>query len=116
MKVTQIREVTFDNFYLNTKATFKGCKIPKREADYTSLNQYDEVSSEYWYGEDKKGKFVIRVSDHWVTIYGFGKNEKEQDCDRIASCSWNIKTNTQDKGYNIFFAGKAYLSDFSIKE
>ena len=54
------RTFTFDNFYKDTKAVFEGTERPERKPDYTSYS-----GSEYWYGEDKGGKYVVRGSDHW---------------------------------------------------
>lgn len=54
------RIFTFDNFYKDTKAVFEGTERPKGKPDYTSYS-----GSEYWYGEDKGGKYVVRGSDHW---------------------------------------------------
>ena len=54
------RTFTFDNFYKDTKAVFEGTERPKGKPDYTSYS-----GSEYWYGEDKGGKNVVRGSDHW---------------------------------------------------
>ena len=54
------RTFTFDNFYKDTKAVFEGTERPKGKPNYTSYS-----GSEYWYGEDKGGKYVVRGSDHW---------------------------------------------------
>ena len=54
------RTFTFDNFYKDTKAVFEGTERPKGKPDYISYS-----GSEYWYGEDKGGKYVVRGSDHW---------------------------------------------------
>ena len=54
------RTFTFDNFYKDTKAVFEGTERPKGKPDYTSYS-----GSEYWYGEDNGGKYVVRGSDHW---------------------------------------------------
>ena len=54
------RTFTFDNFYKDTKAVFEGTERPEGKPDYTSYS-----GSEYWYGEDKGGKYVVRGSDHW---------------------------------------------------
>ena len=54
------RTFTFDNFYKDTKAVFEGTERPKGKPDYTSYS-----GSEYWYGEDIGGKYVVRGSDHW---------------------------------------------------
>lgn len=61
-----------DNFYAGTKATFKGCKVPRVEPDYISYSSSGRVSSRYWYTKDG----VIRASDHW-SLYRYlndGKN------------------------------------------
>mgnify|MGYP000238767366 CR=1 FL=1 len=118
MNLNVIKEkITFKNFFISTKVVFKGCKIPKRKPDFISMSNYggyESISSMYWYGKDKKGAFVIRVSDHWVMKYSFTQ-EKEQHLKHIRSCIWNIKTNQESKnkkGYEIKIAGKAYLKDF----
>ena len=54
------RTFTFDNFYKDTKAVFEGTERPEGKPDYTSYS-----GSEYWYGEDNGGKYVVRGSDHW---------------------------------------------------
>jgi len=100
-------EYNKDNFFLGTKAKFKGCKIPKRAPDYISYNQWGTVSSSYYYGSDKNGAYVIRVSDHWSKLYNFN-NDTTRGCNNIASCVWVLKTN--NIGYKR--AGKCYFSDF----
>jgi hypothetical protein len=120
--------ITHDNFHISTKATFKSCKKPKRTADFISRSRvwFEDgkgscfVSSCYWYGEDNKGKFVIRYSDHWG---------------QVASCNWEIDcreekeflfSHRNNKTYHIVkqrinaselyvksIAGKCYLRDFS---
>ncbi|MDP3836841.1 MAG: hypothetical protein Q8Q67_01955 [bacterium] len=106
-------EINQDNFYLGTKCRFKGCKKPKRKADYTSYNRDQEISSEYWYGEDKNGKYVIRCSKHWSRTNSIGEL---LCCGKIASCYWWLITNCK-KSYEYgiferFFCGKAYFSNF----
>ena len=54
------RTFTFDNFYKDTKAVFEGTERPEGKPDYTSYS-----GSEYWYGKDNGGKYVVRGSDHW---------------------------------------------------
>ena len=101
--------ITLNNFYLKTFATFKGCKMPKREADYISYSTYTgEVSSKYWYGKNSKGFYIIRVSDHWTNYKGFNKDKQEKGCGNIGSCYWKLKTNSNENNK----AGKAYLKDF----
>ena len=38
---------------------------PQGEPDYVSRNREGGVSSQYWYGEDEGGEYIIRKSDHW---------------------------------------------------
>ena len=111
--------ITFNNFFVNTEAFFKGCKRPKRKPDFISKTHYGEISSEYWYGENKKGKFVIRSSDHWVFFKKFDRNKRIVDCPSIASCQWHLKStlnlNANDKytsNYKNVLSGKCYLKDF----
>ena len=42
------------------RKSFYICSIPKRDAD-----QVSNSGSQYWYGEDKKGHYTIRFSDHF---------------------------------------------------
>ncbi|MDR3188432.1 MAG: hypothetical protein LBT94_04510 [Prevotellaceae bacterium] len=62
--------ITYNNFNVATRGVFKACKAPKRKPDFISWsNRYDKhKSSMYWRGEDKKGKYVIRQSQHWSDI------------------------------------------------
>lgn len=84
-------EVTFDNFFLNTSAIFTHTnEVPKATPDFVSKS-----GSRYWYGEDERGKYVIRQSDHWSvdmrdedTIEKFNDNPREYN--NIASCFWGI--------------------------
>lgn len=53
--------------------------------DYLRVYYEDKrlgISSRYWYGEDSKGKYVIRESDHW------GK---------VASCNWRATKDLKNK-------------------
>ena len=65
------RTFTFDNFYKDTKAVFEGTERPKGKPDYTSYS-----GSEYWYGEDKGGKYVARGSDHWSGEFKVNDGER----------------------------------------
>ncbi len=84
-------EVTYDNFFDGTSAIFKPItKIPTSKADYTSRS-----GSRYWYGEDKRGKYVIRRSDHWSADVRSKEDAeafvtKPDDFTNIASCYWAI--------------------------
>lgn len=64
--------IDYSNFFHNTRGSWKACKKPKRSSDFISYNKHllknfgeKVISSEYWYGEDKKGEYVIRSSQHW---------------------------------------------------
>ena len=104
--------VTFDNYFMHTCATFKGCKTPRRKPDYISYSSYNGcMSSRYWYGRDKKaGEYVIRDSDHWVKIKDFTNKKIKWQCASIASCRWSLKSTETEVGK--FTAGKCYLKDF----
>ena len=54
------------------------------------------ISSRYWYGEDSRGKYIIRESDHW------GK---------VASCHWYKKYDTINKKENALICAKIYLNE-----
>lgn len=104
--------ITFDNFFIGTTGIFKGCKTPKRKPDFVSMGKRGTVSSTYWYGEDSKGPYVIRNSDHWVLLKKIGSNKIYSQCDSIASCTWHIKTTQPLDGC---ISGKCYLKDFTKK-
>lgn len=120
--------ITFSNYFEASIATFKGCKMPKREPDYISISKWSgNISSVYWYGKDKKGDYVIRLSDHWITIKSFANSRKIIGCESIASCFWRLKAKPRTApqnyvfakmwgkviyNFNSFLAGKAYLHDF----
>lgn len=109
---------TKNNFYSNSYAIFKVCKTPKREPDFIS-----ESGSMYWYGSNKKGEYVIRLSNHWSAI------NNNIGCKSISSCWFNIigqfDASTSDsvlngryvrKRNNQTITGKAYFSDFRRRE
>lgn len=101
--------ICVNNYFRQTMATFKGCKTPKRKPDYISYDkQSDSVSSNYWYGTDKRGDYVIRESNHWSNYKGFDNNHPVKGCGMVASCKWMIKTNNNSR----CIAGKAYFTDF----
>lgn len=68
----------------------------------------NKVSSAYWYGENSKGAYVIRLSDHWSDYKDFDNQNKTEGCGNIVDCNWSIKTNNHKK----LKAGKAYFKDF----
>lgn len=50
---------------------FKKCNAPKRKPDSVSRYQFQGetlVSSVYWYGYDKRGRYMIRMSGHWGNV------------------------------------------------
>ncbi|MBR4029355.1 MAG: hypothetical protein IKJ08_07200 [Alistipes sp.] len=121
---TPKREITYDNFYERTGAVFSQVERPNREPDYISQRtmQPDKVSSEYWYGEDEGGKYVVRGSDHWSTvakrpetvetIYKSYVNRKYVPSHNplIGSCWWGLVAT--DSSQPILY-GKAYLNDIN---
>lgn len=115
--------ITYENFFMNTQVIFKGCKTPKRKPDfeskkgsfdYTMFKTYEHISSQYWYGEDKKGLYVIRESNHWSFRRNFLKKKQVFECN-VSSCQWHIKSKNA-LGEPFFckdrIAGKAYLKNF----
>ena len=119
------------NFFKETYCMFKACKEPKRKPDYISYiktyyDHYEElyiqleekdwiISSKYWYGKDKNGKYVIRSSGHW------SKRNNVLEVEAIRTCYWELYSpRTKQKCIknirtNEFYAGKAYLSWFKIR-
>lgn len=97
---------TRSNFMHGTYAVFKGCEKPARPADYVS-----ESGSQYWYGENNRGKWVIRYSDHWSGEDSAYTRSYGYSCRNIASCYWPLKSTKLRTG-GIFSAGKAFFKDF----
>src|SRR5574343_540758 len=113
--------VTFKDFHLSTSVVFKACKLPKnkngeftiagKKPDYISKNRDGEPSSYYWYGEDSKGKYVIRYSNHWAKIKNVHCNKNYTiACTMVGSCNWRILLGRDTTSY--WIAGKAYLTKF----
>lgn len=90
-------EVTYDNFMNGTSAIFEQMvEMPARKADYISRS-----GSRYWYGEDERGKYVIRSSDHWSDVVRDEEeakafNAKPDDYNNIASCYWALYSKPQE--------------------
>jgi hypothetical protein len=114
--------ITIFNYFIHTKGSFKACKRPLRKPNYISYsrgyydyNQYEYVeyskpiiSSEYWYGEDKKGKYVIRSSNRW------SNRNNETECKKISTCVWDLyipRYKSKNKESYAITSGKIYLSD-----
>ncbi|MBQ6862283.1 MAG: hypothetical protein IJN98_06710 [Alistipes sp.] len=67
-RVASDAPITYDNFYESTEAVFTQVERPDRPADYVSRS-----GSEYWYGNDERGDYVIRGADHWSDV---GKSQE----------------------------------------
>ena len=103
--------ITLYNYCFNTVATFKGCKTPRRMPDYISKS-----GSEYWYGKDKNGNYVIRQSDHWCTVKIMHTITKTRETRKIASCNWHLVSNLDFYKYSYAKrTGKCYLHSFKTK-
>ena len=87
--------VTFDNFFERTSAIFTQIT----DTPTTKPNYISRSGSTYWYGEDERGKYVIRRSDHWSAIVRDEEdaeafNAKPDDFNNIASCYWALDMRT----------------------
>lgn len=107
------KQVTLQDYFLNTFAVFKACKKPKRQPDFVSYTKYfDEprVSSMYWYGDNGKGEtYVIRFSGHW------SKRNSKMEIKNVASCFWQLfipRKETKSLKEGKWQAGKCLLKDF----
>lgn len=106
------RAINKHNYFLETYAVFKGCKPPLRDPDYVSPS-----GSEYWYGTNRKGEYVIRYSDHWCAKHNPSSYSalSWSQCRRVASCRWFLRASdrhTVNLSCREWFAGKAYFSRF----
>jgi len=107
-----IKEINRTNFHNRTFAIFSECKSPRRGCHYIS-----ESGSHYWYGRNKKGAYVIRLSDHWVKYRNKYNCDLHSNCKKIHSCNWQIKLkNKEDKylEYQTEYCGKAYFEKFKF--
>ena len=113
-----------NNFFIQSKANWKGCARPARKPDYISRNKFGEISSEYWYSE----KGVIRCSQHWSHVYSSVPQRWTEhtadiehsssscrikrryyiyeleyietelvECVRVSNCYWTLKINREDQ-------------------
>ncbi|MEK7227934.1 MAG: hypothetical protein AAB681_01095 [Patescibacteria group bacterium] len=104
-------QITFENFHHGTFAVFKACKRPKRKPDFVSITNFhfkEKISSEYWYGKDSFGEYVIRCSDHWA------HRNYINETGNISNCVWdiNIPRKTKHNKYFKVVLGKCYLVNF----
>ena len=86
-------KATFDNFFENSTAIYT--ILPNNKRPKGKPNFESNSGSEYWYGEDEGGKYVIRESDHWSTEISNNAqtksfNDKPDAFGNIASCFWAI--------------------------
>lgn len=103
-----MNKITFENYFHGTKATFKGCKEPRHAPYYIS---YNGIGSRYWLGIDKKGEYVIRLSNHWSAMSN-NQNEHLNIHSDIAGNLWRLSTNNEV--HNKRLAGKVYLKDMQV--
>ncbi len=100
LKTPTNEKVTFDNFFERTSAIFHfDGNTPTSKPNFVSPS-----SSRYWYGEDDKGKYVIRQSDHWSTEVRNNNDAesftaKPDNYNNIASCYWAIDVQGYDAKY-----------------
>lgn len=81
-----------ENFFLCTKAVFKGCKVPRRKPDYISRDRAGNVSSIYWYTD----KGVYRQSNHWSYVQRLWTE--------------NIVIKVENVAYRMWEGGKMFLA------
>ena len=99
---TSVSSEVFEIFKERPDYKFASC-----DEDWEFGSRYMNLaSSVYWYGENKRGKYVIRLSDHW------SNRNKRPDCGRIASCYWDLSS---PNGSDYWQAGKIYLNDLKPK-
>lgn len=64
------REIKYSGVYIRV---FKLCQAPHRSPD-----KITQGGSKYWFGQNRKGKFMIRKSNHWNKVgesyYVFNKH------------------------------------------
>lgn len=70
---------------------FKVCNKPHYSPDYISPG-----GSRYWYGKNRRGKFMIRYSDHWGKV-GF------------STYIIDVKTDPKIQTLTDYICGKTYL-------
>ena len=86
---------TIQNFFLKTYGVYKPCKRPVRNPDFESPS-----GSQYWFGENKNGKYIIRSSNHWGKAKG---------------CYWDLK-NAETYRLEEPVCGKIYLHQFKKRK
>ena len=108
--IKHFRPVTYDDFYISTIGTFVECDIPNMEPNFVSVPRKEsDTPSKYWYGEDEKGKYVIRSANHWCNYYVKKEFVRKQQ-NRIIKCKWHLTMDEpKDLVMNNTYTGKIYL-------
>lgn len=103
------KSINFKNYQFSTKGVWKACKMPTRQPDYISYTKKGKFSSAYWYGENKRGKYIIRYSDHWSDIRMPLLNRGDiYSCGSIGTCWWIIRGQ-----YSSESCAKTYLKNLN---
>ena len=95
---------------------FKICKKPNKKPSHISyyLHEYGGVaiSSIYWNGEDEKGKYLIRCSNHWSAFISSNRNVKLdfRQCGMIKNSFFILKGKENKETGTI--CGKVYIKNF----
>lgn len=110
--------VSYDDFFISTRALFVSCEKPDEEPFYIS----PVSKSEYYKGSDDKGEYVIRNSNHWIQEgTDFEKPKSENACFWEIDIPYDKKVDKNLKeispSYSTeedldFISGKCYLKDF----
>jgi hypothetical protein len=99
-------------YWKGTFAVFRECKTPKAAPDFVSYDKRGKISSRYWERENKKGKYIVRESDHWCRYSLAGRGSWRERCNRIKKCIWELRLINNMANERGMIAGKCYLSDF----
>lgn len=113
--------VSKTNYWNGTRAQFKVCRVPKREADFVSESSRGSISK-YWYGANKTGEYVIRQSDHWCRYIGANGKVLLRQLNAIggSACNWDlVYPNEQERRLQYasqnLYAGKCYFADMKVR-
>lgn len=95
-----------ENFYVSSIAIFFKVARPNREVDFTSSTGDGNFPSQYWFGEDSKGGYVIRHADHWGRVQNCLWFITDKEMSVYAAIHDRITFPTQEDLY-----GKCYFSE-----
>lgn len=106
--------LTYQSFFLSTFAVFKECSKPKRIPDYISYDKKRNISSNYWYGTNRLGDYVIRESNHWSSFIDSKNTTAVKGCGNIGktNCFWSIKLSLSKIKDKKQYTAKAYFKTF----